>query len=155
MTAPPFASLSPEHLAVLRTVSRMELSLGASIGQNLGRPVAEDLAALCLQGYVRETSSPRTDGAPNHLYTITYKGSEALRRQDEQSVSGPGPTTGPRPPIRRETYTGTEMHPFTGRAGSMDALKYPSRIGDQLRYRDDVDAPADDKPDPAKVIKRR
>jgi hypothetical protein len=34
------------------------------------------------------------------------------------------------------------MLPFTGRAGSMDALKYPSRVGNQLRYRDDGTPPA-------------
>jgi hypothetical protein len=34
------------------------------------------------------------------------------------------------------------MRPFTGRAGSMDALKYPSRVGNQLRYRDDGTPPA-------------
>ncbi|WP_219209522.1 hypothetical protein [Variovorax boronicumulans] len=157
MTTAPFAPLAPDHLAVLRTVARMDLSLGASIGQNLGRPVSDDLAALRAQGYIREISSPRTDGTPNHLHTITDKGNEALQRQAEQSPSAPVPTIGPRAPLRRETYTGTEMHPFTGRAGSMDALKYPSRVGDQLRYRDDASAPAAEQAAPAaaKAPKRR
>lgn len=141
MTPPSSAFLTPDHLAVLRAVARMDLSLGIAIGQSLGRPVSEDLAALRAQGYVREVSSPRHDGTPSHLHTITAKGSEALRGQDEQSVSAPVPTIGPRPPLHRETYNGSEMRPFTGRAGSMDALKYPSRVGNQLRYRDDGSEP--------------
>ena len=142
MTPPSSALLSPDHLAVLRAVARMDLSLGTVIGQSLGRPVSEDLAALRAQGYVRDVASPRHDGTASHLQAITAKGSEALRSQDGQGVSAPVPTTGPRPPLRRETYTGSEMRPFTGRAGSMDALKYPSRVGNELRYRDDVSDPA-------------
>lgn len=156
MTAPPFASLSPDHLAALRAVARMDLSHGIAIGQSLGRSASADLAALRADGYVREVASPRKDGTPNHLYTITSKGREALQSHDRPSDSAPGPTTGPRPPLRRETYTGTEMHPFTGRAGSMDALKYPSRVGNQLRYPADRTAPAaDTQPDPTQAIKRR
>lgn len=142
MTPSSPAFLTPDHLAVLRAVARMDLSLGVAIGQSLGRPVSDDLAELRAQGYVREVSSPRHDGTPSHLYTITASGREALRGQDEQGASAPVPTIGPRPPLRRETYTGSEMRPFTGRAGSMDALKYPSRVGNQLRYRDDVSEPA-------------
>ena len=142
MTPPSSAFLTPDHLAVLRAVARMDLSLGNAIGQSLGRPVAEDLAALRAQGYVREVSSPRHDGTPSHLHTITVKGSEALQGQDEQRISAAVPTIGPRPLMHRETYNGSEMRPFTGRAGSMDALKYPSRVGNQLRYRDDGSEPA-------------
>lgn len=142
MTASTSALLSPDHLAVLRAVARMDLSLGIAIGQSLGRPVTEDLAALRAQGYVREVSSPRHDGTPSHLQTITAKGSQALQAQDGLSASALMPTIGPRPPLRRETYTGGEMRPFTGRAGSMDALKYPSRVGNELRYRDDGSEPA-------------
>lgn len=144
MTPPSPASpafLSPDHLAVLRAVARMDLSLGTVIGQSLGRPVSDDLAQLRLQGYVREVSSSRHDGTPSHLHTITAKGREALQGQDETAPATPMPTLGPRPPLRRETYTGSEMRPFTGREGSMDALKYPSRVGNQLRYRDDGAAP--------------
>jgi len=137
MTPLSSAFLTPDYLAVLRAVARTDLSLGIVIGQSLGRPVFEDLAALRTQGYVREVSSPRHDGTASHLHAITAKGSEALRGQDEQSVSAPVPTIGPRPPLHRETYNGSEMRPFTGRAGSMDALKYPSRVGNQLLYRDD------------------
>ena len=137
MTLQSPASLTPDHLAVLRAVARMDLSLGIAIGQSLGRPVSDDLAALRAQGYVREVSSPRHDGTPSHLHTITPQGREALQAHGEQGVTTPQPTVGPRPPLRRETYTGSEMLPFTGRAGSMDALKYPSRVGNQLRYRDD------------------
>lgn len=142
MTPPSSAFLTPDHLAVLRAVARMDLSLGNAIGQSLGRSVAEDLAALRAKGYVREVSSPRHGGTPSHLHTITVKGSEALRGQDEQRISAAAPTIGPRPPMHRETYNGSEMRPFTGRAGSMDALKYPSRVGNQLRYRDDGSEPA-------------
>ncbi|MGJ7546636.1 hypothetical protein [Variovorax sp. LT1R16] len=157
MTAPSSASLSPDHLAVLRVVARMDLSHGAAISQSLGRPASEGLAVLRAEGYVREVASPRKDGTPNHLHTITAKGLDALQSQGDESISAPGPTTGPRPPLHRETYTGTEMHPFTGRAGSMDALKYPSRVGNQLRYRDDPIAPAgaDPKPETALPSKRR
>ncbi|MDH6170066.1 hypothetical protein M2282_005236 [Variovorax boronicumulans] len=144
MTSPIFAPLAPDPLAVLRAVARMDLSLGIAISQSLGRPVAEDLAELRARGYVREVSSPRHDGTPGHLHTITVQGREALQRQDEQSPSAPVPTLGPRPPLRRETYTGSELRPFTGRAGSMDALKYPSRVGSQLRY------PGDDGSEPAR-----
>jgi hypothetical protein len=136
MTSPILASLAPDHLAVLRAVARVDLSLGITISQSLGRPVFEDLAELRARGYVREVSSPRHDGTPSHLHTTTVEGREALRRQDEQSASAPVPTIGPRPPLHRETYNGSEMRPFTGRAGSMDALKYPSRVGNQLRYPD-------------------
>ena len=143
MTPPSFAPLTPDHLAVLRAVARMDLSLGITISQSLGRPVSEDLAELRAQGYVREVSSPRHDGAPSHLHTITAQGREALRGQDAQSAaSTPALTIGPRPPLHRETYNGSEMRPFTGRAGSMDALKYPSRVGNQLRYPDDGNEPA-------------
>jgi hypothetical protein len=142
MTPSSPAFLSPDHLAVLRAVARMDLSLGTVIAQSLGRPVSDDLAELRLQGHIREVSSPRHDGTPGHLYTITSKGREALQAQDAQAPTTPMPTLGPRPPLRRETYTGSEMLPFTGRAGSMDALKYPSRVGNQLRYRDDGAAPA-------------
>jgi hypothetical protein len=143
MTPSSPAFLSPDHIAVLRAVARMDLSLGTVIGQSLGRPVSDDLAELRLQGHVREVSSPRHDGTPGHLYTITTKGRDALQGRDEApSNAAPTPTLGPRPPLRRETYTGSEMRPFTGRAGSMDALKYPSRVGNQLRYRDDGTPPA-------------
>ncbi len=143
MTSSSPAPLSPDQFAVLRAVARMDLSLGIVIGQSLGRPVSDDLAALRLQGYVREVSSPRHDGTPSHLHTITAKGREALQGHEEQPVvsTAPTPTLGPRPPLRRETYTGSEMRPNTARAGSMDALKYPSRVGNELRYREDGSAP--------------
>lgn len=153
MTLPPSASLTPDHFAVLRAVARTDLSPGIAISQSLGRPVSEELAELRTQGYVREVSSPRHDGTPGHLHTITAQGREALRRQDEQTAATPVLTIGPRPPLHRETYNGSEMRPFTGRAGSMDALKYPSRVGNQLRYPDDGTAPAarKDPPPPRKT----
>lgn len=156
MTASPSAFLSPDQLSVLRAVARVDLSHGVAISQSLGRPASEDLAVLRAQGYVREVVSPRKDGTPNHLHTITPRGREALQSHDEQCIVAAVPTTGPRPPLRRETYAGTEMHPFTGREGSMDALRYPSRVGNQLRYRDDPVAPgADPTPDPARAANRR
>ena len=33
----------------------------------------------------------------------------------------------------RQTYDGAELRPFTGRPGSMDAFKLPSRDGDTYR----------------------
>lgn len=137
MTSPNSDLLTQAELAVLRVVARMDLILGVAIGQTLGRPANDEVAALRMKGYVREISSPRHDGMPSHLYTITAAGSEALRVQDGHRAVAPGPTIGPRPPLDRETYAGSEMRPFTGRAGSMDALRYPSRVGNELRYRDD------------------
>jgi hypothetical protein len=136
MPARPFTPLSPEHLAVLRAVARMDLSTTVSLSQTLGRSAASDLASLHANGYVRKVASPRRDGAPNQLSTITPKGSEALLSQGEQPPPSPAPTTGPRPSSRPTTYLGTELQPFTARAGSNDALKYPSRVGDELRYPD-------------------
>ena len=43
-----------------------------------------------------------------------------------------------RPPVAMDKthYDGAEQRPFLGRPGANDALTYPSRVGDTLRYRD-------------------
>ncbi|WP_183024846.1 hypothetical protein [Variovorax sp. UMC13] len=155
MTARPSALLSPEQLSVLRAVARTDLVHGVAISQSLGRAAFTDLAVLRAEGYVREVLSPRKDGSPNHLNALTIKGREALQSHGGQCVSAGASTAAQRESLSRETYAGTEMHPFTGRAGSMDALKYPSRVGDQLRYREDpITLDADPNADPVRTSKR-
>jgi hypothetical protein len=135
--------LTPDALAVLRVISRMDLSLGIAVGQSFGRTVTAELIALREQGYIREHVGRRHDGTPTQLYTITTKGSEALQEQDQKLEPIAARATGPSPALRREPYSGGEMRPFTGRAGAMDALKYPSRVGNRLHYRDGGIEPAD------------
>ena len=36
----------------------------------------------------------------------------------------------------RGQYDGAELRPYTGRPGAMHAFSLPSRMGNQLRYRD-------------------
>lgn len=157
MSAQRHDELPDDQLSVLRIVVRMDLSHGVAISQSLGRPAYESLAMLRAEGYVKEIPCPRRDGSPNQLYTITAKGREAVKSQLHPSVGATAVTTGPKPAVRHETYSGFEMRPFTGRAGSTDALKYPSRIGDQRHYRDDARALDDEnaKLHQSKPVKRR
>lgn len=127
-------SLSPELVAVLRAASRMDLATALSIGKILGRPVADDLDRLRELRYVRMVSTPRPNGPPNRLYSVTPYGTDALKDYDRVGEPVPVPTIGQRPTAHRETYMGGELRQFADRAGSMDALRYPSRVGDQLRY---------------------
>jgi hypothetical protein len=142
MTGQPFSTLTSDHIALLRAVAVMDLAQSSSLSKHIGKPVSEDLIALRTHGYIREISSPRKDGTLSHLHTITSLGKEVLQSQGDLNAILSVPTIGPRPPIRRETYTGAEMQPFTGRAGSADALRYPSRVGNELRYRHDSNEPA-------------
>ena len=38
--------------------------------------------------------------------------------------------------MARDTYDGAELRPFAGRPGAMDAFARPSRMFNQLHYRD-------------------
>jgi len=130
-------------MILLRVISRMDLSLGIAIGQSFGQPVTAELMALHGQGYIREHIGRRHGGTPTQLYTITAKGRGALQEQNKKLGPVPTRTTGPSPPLRRETCSGGAIRPFTGRAGAMDALKYPSRVGNRLHYRVEEIEPAD------------
>lgn len=156
MTNAPKNSLTPQKIAVLRAVSRMDFCTVLSVSTTLGRSAAVDIEALRMLGYISVVSSPRKDGSPSRLNTLTQQGTEALRTHDEPRAAVSGPTIGARPPLNRETYMGSEMQPYTGRAGSMDALKYPSRVGDELRYRDTPVTPTEKKarPEKSKTTKR-
>jgi hypothetical protein len=51
------------------------------------------------------------------------------------TVAGPRTTVAANVP-RGMLYDGSELRPFTGRAGATNALDLPSRIGKCLHYRD-------------------
>jgi len=135
MTSSTF-ELSPELHAVLRAVARMDLSISVAISQHLGRSVARDMIALRTLGFIREVSSPRKDGTASYLNAITSKGTDALRIHDEERAASQLPAPGRRPSLDLGTYMGNDMLAFGSRAGSSDALKIPSRVGNELRYRD-------------------
>ncbi|MCR6478180.1 hypothetical protein NU688_18610 [Variovorax sp. ZS18.2.2] len=131
------ASVSHAHVEVLRAVSRRDFMPASAIAQALGRTVPQDLLTLCQQGHICEHLGRRFDGTPATLYTITVKGAALLADSGHPAP----PETGVRPgrpvssPIR-EAYDGSEMRPFNGRQGCLDALRHPSRVGDRLYYRD-------------------
>lgn len=129
-------ALNPELLAVLRIVSRMDLMAPASISQTLGRTTNGDLMALGNLGYLREHAGRRLDGTADVLYSITDKGRKALDAQDLSQQSAPTHATGPTSPMVGALYEGAELRLSTSRAGAMDALRYPSRVGNRLYYRD-------------------
>lgn len=131
------STLTSEQIVVLQAVSKRDFIQSSTLSKNVGWPVREVLATVCALGYVAEVSSPRRDGTPIQLYAITALGMMELQKMQAQDVSEPVRTIGPRPPLTRETYNGAELQPFSGRSGSMDALKYPSRVGNNLRHRDD------------------
>lgn len=67
--------------------------------------------------------------------------SSALGRRLEQAAQL-GPRSHKAPPLPRTAtvhtglYTGTELAPYAGRPGAMDACALPSRMGNRLHYRD-------------------
>lgn len=154
---PPTDTLTPELAAVLRAVSRMDLTTALAVGKVLGRSPTEDLDALRELRFVRVVVSTRHDGTPNRFFTPTAQGTDALISFDREGDYVPVPTIGPRPSLTRETYMGGELQPFAERAGSMDALKYPSRVGDQRRYPEGASKTTDQnaEPIPVKASKRR
>ncbi len=129
--------VSHELVAVLRAVSRMDFMPAAAIAQTLGRTVPQDLLTLCQPGHICEHLGRRFDGTPATLYTITAKGMALLAEMDDAAASETGVRPG-RPVLspNREAYDGSEMRPFSGRQGCLDALRHPSRVGDRLYYRD-------------------
>lgn len=67
------------------------------------------------------------------------RSSALARRLDQAAMFAPRSHKGP--PQRSYTpgessYQGTELEPYTGRPGAMDACDMPSRMGDRLHYRD-------------------
>lgn len=61
------------------------------------------------------------------------------RRLDQAAMFAPRSHKGP--PQRSYTpgessYQGTELEPYAGRPGAMDACALPSRMGNRLHYRD-------------------
>lgn len=142
---PTTSDLSPERHAVLSAVARMDLSVSVAISQHLGRSVANDVTALRLLGFIREVLSSRKDGTASNLIAITPKGKDALKVYDEQRTEGLLLTPPRRPSLDQGTYMGNDMVAFGSRAGASDALNFPSRVGNELRYRDKPTAPASKK----------
>ncbi|WP_286373310.1 hypothetical protein [Variovorax saccharolyticus] len=102
--------------------------------------VHETLRWLVKQGYVQEHPGLQSNGAASVLHSLSSKGQAALRKADAAAApESPVPSIA-MPRAARETsgsvYMGEELRPFTGRAGSMDAMKHPSRFGENLRHAD-------------------
>ncbi len=115
----------------------MDLTPASAIAQTLGRAVPQDLLTLCQQGHIREHLGRRFDGTAATLYSIAAKGLALLAEMDRTAVPEAGAALrGSAQPPNREAYDGSEMHPFDGRRGSLDALRHPSRVGERLYYRD-------------------
>lgn len=67
------------------------------------------------------------------------RSSALARRLDQAAMFAPRSHKGP--PQRSYTpsegnYQGTELEPYAGRPGAMDACALPSRMGNRLHYRD-------------------
>lgn len=133
--------LDEDVLTVLRLISRMDLVLGVSVAHSFGRPVHDHIASLRAEGYISDQVSRRLDGTSALLYTVTNTGKAALAAKAKESADLT--TAASKSPLHRETYSGAELRPFTGRAGSMDALRIPSRVGNRLRFRTDDIAKGD------------
>lgn len=79
-----------------------------------------------------EADSDRAPAAP--------RSSALARRLDQAAQFSPRSHKGPPQPrsheVREGDYQGTELEPYAGRPGAMDANNLPSRMGDRLHYRD-------------------
>jgi DNA-binding MarR family transcriptional regulator len=113
------------------------MSTAGVIGTQSGRSVSA-LPALVDQGYVQEHSSRQGDGRRTSLFSLTASGESVLKAADEAPPARPAGvvasarTEGPSAAI----YQGNELRPFAGRAGSMAAFAYPSRVGAFLHHSD-------------------
>ncbi|WP_286374065.1 hypothetical protein [Variovorax saccharolyticus] len=102
--------------------------------------VHESLKWLVEQGYVKEHPGLQSNGASSMLHSLSSKGQAALRKAGAAvAIECPDPS----PAMARVAsdtsgalYMGEELRPFTGRAGSMDAMRHPSRFGENLRHPD-------------------
>jgi hypothetical protein len=130
--------LDPELVTVLRAVAHMNLSGISAISQHAGGTVRGALQTLRNRGYIREHTGHQNDGGATRLYSLTAKGEEALIEMGHGEATMPIParavprSSGPGTAI----YDGSEMRPFVGRPGAMDAFRYPSRVGKRLYHPD-------------------
>ena len=81
---------------------------------------------------------------PNNIFSITNTGADTyMKLQDERPLYIEGDSKIARKRVASASvnyskYVPLELRPFDGRPGSMDFLKYPSRIGEELIYRKDM-----------------
>ncbi|MCR6481002.1 hypothetical protein NU688_32930 [Variovorax sp. ZS18.2.2] len=130
-------TLDRDLVRVLRAVAHTNLSPLGAIASTTGMTVHEPLQVLRNKGYVREHGGVQGGGMPVLLYSITPKGKEALQALEIEPSDGmlSARAQGPSAPPTKH-YDGAEMRPSTVRAGSMDAFKYPSRVGNSLHHVD-------------------
>ncbi|MDM0029887.1 hypothetical protein [Variovorax saccharolyticus] len=136
-SAPP--SLNSDQVALLRALDKSNMApSNALIKTGIGG-VHETLKWLVEQGHVQEHPSLQCNGASSMLYSLSSNGQRALQQAGEAAaqrpVTAPAPVRG-RTDTSGAVYMGDELRPFTGRAGSMDAMKHPSRFGENLRHAD-------------------
>lgn len=135
--------LTEELAAVLRTVAQADLCEPSTIAKAHGRAVAEQLDQLHAAGLVMRQAARRLDRTRTTLYSISATGRERLNAYDggfRHRLTGSShvpPIAAPRTAhlTTKGLYTGTELRPYNGRPGAMDAFALPSRIGGRLHYR--------------------
>ena len=130
-------SLDAELLKVLAAVAQSHLSVRSSVEERAGCSVDEPLLTLCKRGYVREHVRGKSEAGTATMYSITVKGEDALREhRKEPEIGSDHSVAGPLSSPPSEIYDGSEMRPYVGRTGSMNAFSFPSRFGNRLHHRD-------------------
>ena len=106
----------------LLDLDEIEAIMDAEPGASLRSRIARLRACGYLAGLKHPTST-RT------AYSLSDTGLRALRMVTSVTL---GAVAAPRTTHSRESYSGAELQPFTGRPGAMDAFAKPSREGGQL-----------------------
>ncbi|MDM0029824.1 hypothetical protein [Variovorax saccharolyticus] len=136
----PAAPLKSEQVALVRALEKSNMTPSNALVKTGICGVHETLSWLVEQGYVQEHPGRQSNGASSMLHSLSSKGQAALRKAGAAlATESPVPSLA-MPRAARDTsgsvYMGEELRPFTGRAGSMDAMKHPSRFGENLRHAD-------------------
>ncbi|MDQ0086073.1 hypothetical protein J2W35_006454 [Variovorax boronicumulans] len=122
----------------------MNLAKSSIIAQQAGGSIQETMKMLCNLGYVREHTGRQSDGLPAHLYSLTSVGKAALETLDDETAAAnliPG-VAAPRVCAPSSAlYDGSEMRPYVGRPGALNAFKFPSRVGQRLYHPDGTVTP--------------
>lgn len=141
MPSKPDKPLAPELLKILRAIAHTDLATLSTIAHHAGSNTHGLLMTLRERGYLSEHVGRQRNGSPTTMYSVSVKGKDALKKSEDESNCTPGIEPVPAlaaAPIAPSggVYGGSEMRPYTGRPGAMDAFKFPSRVGDRLHHRD-------------------
>ena len=134
MSADLVAAVSPAAIGLLRIFARHNPSTLTQMAVLAGGPVRQQADRLAALRLIRARRGvPQSDSRVGAVYQITPAGRAVVVAADHAAQTAP-----PKPAhkARKSDYDGADLRPYTGRPGANEWNSHPSRIGNELRYRD-------------------